>query len=63
MLNSGRFIGSLSFPSMSFFFGNLVFQHFKTPEFLEQLAMNDLHYRGDLKEKKRKEITRPTLKT
>lgn len=49
----GRQIGSFSFPSISFFFGYLEFQHFITPVFLEQLAMNDLHYLGYLKEKKK----------
>lgn len=34
-------------------FGNR-FQHFKTPEFLEQLAMNDLHWGPKEKEKERK---------
>lgn len=44
--------GSLSYPSISFFYRNLDFQHFITSVFLEQMAMNDLHYQGDLKEKK-----------
>lgn len=48
----GRWIVSLSFSSISFFFGNLDFQHIRTPEFLQQLSVNDFHYQGDLKEKK-----------